>query len=253
MKNYKALIVFIVCGFIYMVILLFVLNNSNKQNDKIYLVLDNQINYSYKNGEYTEIDNEEIENIQEKFNVYIDNKNIGKYSLKAGNVWNLFDSENNYKYYKGYLFATNGKVKISDVNSRKLTESEKEMLEKKYNIKIKETINVEEVYDIYLNNNDISDKIICVSYSEVGENTSEFYNLILTNIDGEINTIIKEKGEEVNSLYYIKGIFKIDNEKNNSFIVQKIENYNGDIENYSINDYIYQYKKGIYKKMIGGN
>ena len=249
MNKIKLLIGFIICVTIYMLIMLFIFKDKIFDSDSgLIMVLDNQKNYLYKDGKYQEISTSEIEK-EDEFNVYIDGSNTGKYGLKLGNVWNLFDKTNNYKSYKGYLFAINdnSKIEVEKNEFRKLDNNEKSYIKKMYNISKFDNLSNEKVYMIDLNNDEKLDKLICLNYYVVGENKKDYYNLIIAIIDDKNYNIINEKGLKVNSIYDVKMIYKLDKDKYKSIIIEKITNPEGDIHDYNIDDNIYNFDGKKYK------
>ena len=255
MNKSKILIGFIICVTIYMGILLIAFRKQifgKEEKIDIYMVLDNQKNYLYSDGEYTEISDTEIEKLDKTFDTYVNYDDYGNYKLKMGSVWNLFDEKDDFKMHEGYLFAVSDskKANVETSRPRSLTDEEKNMLKDDYEVSNLNNLMVEQVFDTDLDNDDKIDKLICVSYHEIGEDTKNYYNLVIAIIADKKYNIIKEKGSKLDNIYMIKAIFRIDEESHQSFVLEKITNPEGDIESYDVNDAIYRFNDGKYQAVL---
>lgn len=250
----------IVVGIIYMLILiisviLFIIvknNEKNNQNIDAYFILDNQTNYIYSiNDGFSIISDEEIESLKLLFKTYSDGNYIGDYYLTKVNLWNLFDKNNNYISYDGYLFAysSNLKISIDASKSRTMNNLEMNLLKKHFKISSFNHLYTNEVYEVDLNNDGIVDKIICASNNSIETSNSENYNLIVSIIDNQVKAIVEEYNVSSTNVYSIKGFFNINNSAYKYVIVEKIMNYDGDVESYSVNDKIYKYYNNNYKEV----
>ena len=255
MNKSKILIGFIICVTIYVGIMLIAFRKQifgKEENINIYFVLDNQKNYLYSDGYYSEISDNEIDNLDLKFDTYVNYEEFGNYRLQMGSVWNLFDKNDNYIMHDGYLFAVSDskKANVEAIIPRSLTDEEKQMLKKDYKASNLDNLMVEQVFDTDLDNDDKMDKLICVSYHEIGEDMKNYYNLVIAIIGNKKYNIIDEKGEKIDNIYMIRAIFRLDDESYQSFVLQNITNPEGDIESYSADDEIYRFDDGNYEVLM---
>lgn len=249
----KKTLIIAILFFLGIYLLIFFLTFKNEIFEKryVYLILDNQKNYLYNKDGFTLISNEKIEDLNYLYDIYIDGQNIGKYKLQKGEIWNLFDKNNNYKYYDEYFLGIYGDYPISVDNPKKrnLNLEEIKMLKEEYDINLESDIITGTVYETFLDNDDVKDKIIISTYNEIGENPNNFYNLVIVKINDNTSILINSKGEQVNCDYDVKSIFRLGNDKYQTLVLEKIENNNGDEETYSIENSIYQFSKKEYQKI----
>ncbi len=249
MKKWQV-VVSIICLILCVISLIFAAIYKKNQNSKdAYFILDNNTNYEYSASKgFSIVDDSEIQSLNLLFNTYENGQYIGDYYFSKVNSWNLFDKKSEYKSYNGHLFAYHGKMdlKVDNIKSRNINEEEKILISNKYGIYNFDYLFTNQVYEVDLNNDEVIDKIICVSNNSVDMDTRDMYNLIIFVIGDEIKTIIKELNVTTASVYSVKNIFNINNNVYKYIVIESIDNYNGDIESYKVTDMIYEYKKGNY-------
>ncbi len=247
-SNKKVIIGVFICLFAYLLIIVFTYKKNIFDKRYLYIVLDNQVNYLYNNDGFKKINNSDLEKMNLKFNCYEDNINIGEYYLKRGTIWNLFDENNNYKYYSNYILAINGTYpfELDSINYRELSSEEKRYINDKYNIS--QDIISGKTIDVDLNGDNVQEKIIISSYNGEDINTND-YNLVLIMNNKKYSEIVYNTNLNANNSYDIKAIFKLGEDKYKTIILEEIENIDGDIDTYKKENIIYQYGKKGYQKI----
>lgn len=262
MQKFKGLIIFIIILGIYGLIMFFAFgnkennsennsnNNSNNQsNNKVkeekYLVIDNITKLNYSNGEFSPAKNKEIEQI-EKFKVYVNNKYYGDYKLKNAGNWNLFDKKDEYVNYNGNLlaFSDNFNVKVRNIKIREIDEKDKVFLINNYNLNTFSNLTINEAVDLDLDNNGVTDEIICLSSMEESNNISNYYNVVVLKLNDEKLTLVEERENDAKYVYSIFGIINIEDSKNDSIILTKVEGYYS--EKPKVSSLVYNYKNDKY-------
>ena len=261
MKKYKGIIILIVVLLIYGLIMFFLFSSDEDkerlknetsessekiptENDSYYLVTDNS-KYQYYNNKFNKTYIANIEK-QEKFNVFVDNKQFGNYKLKHAAVWNLFDDNNNFKNHTGKLLATtsNMNTKVRDYKIREINDTDKVLLINKYNLSTFSYISSNEVVDIDLDNNGVMDEIICLSSMQECENSNNHYSVVAVKLNNEIITLIEEKGDNALYVYNIYSIINIFDREKDELIISRTEDYDSDEP--LTEEYVYQYKNNKY-------
>ena len=108
--NKKVPIIIAVILFVIGIILYFVFRETKQEEVKLdinYLVIGNESIWENKNNSWKKVTYNDVNN--KKLNVYIDNMYSGKYTLKYGKVWNLYDNS-------GLVMYEDSFVAMSDVN-----------------------------------------------------------------------------------------------------------------------------------------
>ena len=136
------------------------INNTIKNNDTshTYLVI-NDFCFRINNKKYSTCSLSSVDS--QKFIVYSDEYYLGKLYLKRGVVWNLFDDNNEYVNYDGFLMAYSGNLKIQPIN----------ILVLEFNL---ENINISSKYkNMYIKNGDFEHYYYISGY---GNLTIMYYN-----------------------------------------------------------------------------
>jgi len=109
MKNKGAIIIVITIIFAYLVlaVIFFGWEEFANRFRSLNIMVSTGDKWQLKNGMWSDI--EETDLIH--FNVYINNKSIGKYNLVYNNKWYLFDDNRKAIKYDGNILAINGNVK----------------------------------------------------------------------------------------------------------------------------------------------
>ncbi len=256
MKNKRIILGIVVVLAIYAVIMIimFYKKNSNINTDK-YLIVNNNLNLKFNNGKYVKVGTSEIENSNIEFKAYVNNNYFGKYYLKYGGSWNLFDKSNNFIKYDGSLIAVSDgyELDFDNLNSRTINDDEKNYLTSKYGINNYDFLITNEVYDIDLDKNGTMDKIICISnsyYYSLSETYIENYDiknnysLVLVILNGDEKVIHKEIGKNDITVYSVIGSFRNDAKQIN-IIMESTVGYIS--ENPTSIDEIYTYKNNTKK------
>ena len=254
-KKNKIIIVIIIILVIYFIIMNFLFRKDSNTNQ--FMVIDNNLSLRYSNGTYYKVERKSIEDSSEYFKTYIDNKYYGKYRLKYGTVWNLFDKDDNFKSYNGYLFATNMDLDIHDIDSRSLNEEEKEIIRNNYDINNFNFLFTDNVIDIDLNNDGKLDKLVCLTNSHYLDlsnvyienyNDKNNYSILFAIINDKIIKIKDVIGEVDVPIYDIKLIYNFKNDKNINILLEETHNPLGDSQ--VIIDNVYKYSRGKFVKTV---
>ena len=263
MKKIKGFIILIIILGVYGLILFFAFGNKedNNQNDNNnnnnsqqniknkedkYIVVGNFANLNYSHGLFSKAKVKKIEKI-EKYKVYVNNKYYGDYKLKSGGNWNLFDKNDEYINYNGNLLAysSNFNVKVrNNYKIREIDEKDKVFLINSYNLSTFSNLTINQAIDIDLDNNGEDDEIICLSSMEESNNDSSYYNIFVIKLNNEVTTLIEEREDDAKYVYSIFGIINIEDSKNDSIIIKKVEGYYS--ENPKVSSLISNYKNDKY-------
>lgn len=261
MKKYKGIIILVIILLVYSLIMFFLFSSkeegqnlideindslSTKTNEKnnYYLVTDNsEYEYYYKSFKRTSISTIEK---QEKFKIYVNNKEFGEYKLKYATVWNLFDKENNFQMYDGKLLAltSNMNAKVRDVTIREINDSDKVMLINNYNLKTFNYISTNEVVDIDLDNNGVMDEVLCLSSMQESDDSNNHYSVVVVKLNNELITLVEEKGDNAIYVYNIYSIMNIFGRDYDNIIISRTSGY--DTDEPKTEELIYQYKNNQY-------
>lgn len=244
LKKYKILILATLIFIFLYFLILFSLNYTSYEG---YFIFKNFGNYKCNNNKCIMIENEEIENLEQNFNLITDSTTYKNYHLEYLNSWNLFNENNDWiqinEDYIAYSQNLNLK-KIEYKNVRSMNNEEKEFILKNNNINVSklEKLDNNLVYELYLNNNEIKDKIILAGNWEQDDNSLELFNFIYIEIDGKKNIIVNEKYTNSNSIsipgYSLYFVYNVNDYKNT--IITFTENYFSNTK--STNIYIFSTK-----------
>ena len=193
------------------------INNTNEENTSYeYFTIESISNFKY-NNKTKKVSNSDSSNLENKlFQTYIDNVYYGQYYLKYGTVWNLFDKNNNFINYDGKLiaFTPNMNINIYNYSENKITseiEYEAKKMLSNYNYTYNDNY-FNKVY--YINDN----KYIVVCTNLYDANEIENFNFIYMNDNNKkyvlINESISSSNNTILPVYYISGIFDINNKLN---------------------------------------
>ena len=260
-KNYiKAAIIVIIILLIYFGLMYFVFGNnasSDPGNNPTppatttkYLIKDINNIWSYdntwKSSEVDDVNNKE-------FNIYIDHKLFGAYTIKEGEVWNLFDNDNNYVSYKGDFYAASKDLNITFPNVKEgiLTDTEFKEINSILNmdITISDLVTNELIY-VDLDENNMLDKIVLVSNFNYVTADKTYYTLAYVNLNGEIKVLVNDKIDNENLTQYTKytdiDIINLNNSDVDNIVLKK--------EHFSLTGHteydIYTYNDNQFQKLI---
>ncbi len=221
-----------------------------------YLIIENKEIWRLRNNNWRDIDFDDIEEIDElknKFKVYIDGNYQDNYYLKYVKNWNLFNDNNEYINYTGKLVAITSDMNINIRNFNITPISNEELITvnniMQNNITY-ESLSVNEEIIMDLDQNGINDRIISVSNLDSIEQPI-YFNLVyvILNNDNPI-ILLKDNVDENETLeapiYNISYIMNINNEAKDSIILQ--EGYFSD--NGETGYLLYQFKNNSYQKVI---
>ena len=124
-KKYYILIAILIAYFL-IIFIFFGLNNLKSEQRTATIFIDKETAWTLANNKWNkiEIDNEKINN--QKFNVFINNENIGDFYLEKQDNWILYDaSRNPYNYELGDFFAirANYDVNLLNVTQKNITDN----------------------------------------------------------------------------------------------------------------------------------
>jgi hypothetical protein len=252
--NKKVLIIVLVILIIYGVIAWYIINNNqtdnnnnnNDDNDNIKTITDNKYliignNNFYFNDKWGQASQNEIESSTILFNSYVNNKYLGKYNLKYGNRWNLFDN-NNYISYTGNLiaFTSDFNIEVKDYKIVETTNVDKTFLISKGYNNFDNLISNERI-NLDIDSNGIIDELICVSNSSYIENdNNKYYNAVYLKLNGTTVPIIEEN-KTTNIYDNIFAILYINSKL--SIVIQQTEGIGSDNIKNIVGIYIYDNKQ----------
>ena len=162
--NKKVPIIIAVILFVIGIILYFVFRETKQEevkSDINYLVIGNESIWENKNNSWKKVTYDDVNN--KKLNVYIDNMYSGKYTLKYGKVWNLYDNSGLVMYEDSFVAMSDVNWDIVNINIDSISKEDlmyiNSVLNSKYSL---EDITLNEKVNVDLNNNGIIDTIINV-------------------------------------------------------------------------------------------
>ena len=265
MKDNKFLIISIIIILSLVIVLIVLLWNRNvslneddnpiieppvtttPDNNYDYLIIDNNDIFEYRDNRFTKFSSaSSVQNSE--FVVYVNQERKGKYYLKMGTVWNLFDKENNYVHYEGNIFAyTNNKLNINvrKVSIEEINENDFNYISRIINISSINDLSLKEKITTDLDHNGIIDEIVSVSNLD-SDNQEKYYNLLYVTLNNEKQILINNEIEETDILiapnYYLNYVININNENIDSIIIRK-GYYSNSGETTNL---IYRYNSGKY-------
>ena len=162
--NKKVPIIIAVILFVIGIILYFVFRETKQKevkSDINYLVIGNESIWENKNNSWKKVTYDDVNN--KKLNVYIDNMYSGKYTLKYGKVWNLYDNSGLVMYEDSFVAMSDVNWDIVNINIDSISKEDliyiNNVLNSKYSL---EDITLNEKVNVDFNNNGIIDTIINV-------------------------------------------------------------------------------------------
>lgn len=222
MNKKISIILIIILALIMGVVLLVFKNSNNKTKEPVYdyLVIGDESTWKYDGGwqkcSYDEINNKTL-------NVYIDGSYQGEYLLKYHKGWNLF-SNDKFVSYEGDLLAMSPNLgDLIDFENKTLNYTDyniiNDLLQGTY---VENDFSNATKMVVDLNGDGIEDSVIYVS--NLGyDDKDKYFNLLYTNINGDIQVLIKEFYEPRD--YYIAPIYILGNlitlKNNVNLIVKK--------------------------------
>lgn len=188
-------------------------NNTNTtpavKDDIKYLVIDEYcISYNKTKNKFSSCRSSNVED--QKLNVIVNYNYLGRYTLKHGTVWNLFDDNKEYVNYEGSLLAYSDGLNVENVsftaedfNSQYITEANKVLNNSKVNVQ--ENLH----YNYRYSAGNMNVTIVSNLY---GEQTL-YYNLAYLTYLNENYVIFKHTANKLKSEYShtLKSILKINN------------------------------------------
>lgn len=218
----KTYIIIIVVVLIYGFLMFFFNKKEDKKNiskseknvkitDK-YLISGNN-NFYYSKGKFFTLSRNYVENSKYPFYTYSDNNELGLTKLKYGTVWNIFDINDNYINYDGYLFAYSNNFKIKKINfdKRELNNDDKDFLTSNLSLTNFSSLAINEVVEYDLNNDSINEEIICVT-NIADDSLDSMYSVVILKLNNNNYTIKLEKEKNMKNQFTIRSLFTLNNE-----------------------------------------
>ncbi len=173
-------------------------SNVNPSTPKIYdyLIISNTDMFRVDNGKFKRLD--KLQNVSQQFYTYVDGRYLGKYNLKLGKVWNLFNNNGKYVSYEGNLFAYTGNdlnINVRNIEYTTINNSDLNEIINEMGMKIDiNTLFINEKISVDIDSNGIVDEIISVSNAEISDNNNldKYFNLVYVKLNGIKEVIIKE-------------------------------------------------------------
>lgn len=201
--NKKVPIIIAVILFVIGIILFFVFRDTKQEevkSDISYLVIGNESIWENKNNSWKKITYDDVNN--KKFNVYIDNMYSGKYTLKYGKVWNLYDNSVLVMYEDLFVAMSDVNWDIVNINIDSISKEDliyiSSVLNSKYSL---EDITLNEKVNVDLNNNGVLDTIVNVGNLN-RDGLDKYFSLVYVIIDGKKEILINEDIDVKDNLNY---------------------------------------------------
>lgn len=201
--NKKVPIIIAVILFVIGIILYFLFKDAKQEevkSDISYLVIGNESIWENKNNSWKKITYDDVNN--KKFNVYIDNMYSGKYTLKYGKVWNLYDNSGLVMYEDLFVAMSDVNWDIVNINIDSISKEDliyiNSVLNSKYSL---EDITLNEKVNVDLNNNGVLDTIVNVGNLNTDE-LDKYFSLVYVIIDGKKEILINEDIDVKDNLNY---------------------------------------------------
>lgn len=201
--NKKVPIIIAVILFVIGIILYFVFRETKQEevkSDINYLVIGNESIWKNKNNSWKKVTYDDVNN--KKLNVYIDNMYSGKYTLKYGKVWNLYDNSGLVMYEDSFVAMSDVNWDIVNINIDSISKEDliyiNSVLNSKYSL---EDITLNEKVNVDFNNNGIIDTIINVGNLN-RDGLDKYFSLVYVIIDGKKEILINEDIDVKDNLNY---------------------------------------------------
>lgn len=201
--NKKVPIIIAVILFVIGIILYFVFRETKQEEVKLdinYLVIGNESIWENKNNSWKKVTYNDVNN--KKLNVYIDNMYSGKYTLKYGKVWNLYDNSGLVMYEDSFVAMSDVNWDIVNINIDSISKEDliyiNSVLNSKYSL---EDITLNEKVNVDFNNNGIIDTIINVGNLN-RDGLDKYFSLLYVIIDGKKEILINEDIDVKDNLNY---------------------------------------------------
>lgn len=201
--NKKVPIIIAVILFVIGIILYFVFRETKQEevkSDINYLVIGNESIWENKNNSWKKVTYDDVNN--KKLNVYIDNMYSGKYTLKYGKVWNLYDNSGLVMYEDSFVAMSDVNWDIVNINIDSISKEDliyiSSVLNSKYSL---EDITLNEKVNVDFNNNGIIDTIINVGNLN-RDGLDKYFSLVYVIIDGKKEILINEDIDVKDNLNY---------------------------------------------------
>lgn len=214
-----------------------------------YMVIDNTDLLEYQGSIFRR--KEEITDLDGLFNIYIDKEYFGKYNLRHGNTWMLFNN-NKYVNYTGNLLAVSENLNVN-IKNKNITKINEEDLEEISTILNKEidvsSLEVNEKMILDLDGNGIEDKLVCISNVSL-ELLDSYVNLAYVVLNGNIQVLVKEniKVEDVliSPSYSINYVINVNSEMSDSILLRTIYFSNSGVAH----NVVFQYRNNKYVEYV---
>ena len=197
--NKKVPIIIAVILFVIGIILYFVFRETKQEvvkSDINYLVIGNESIWENKNNSWKKVTYDDVNN--KKLNVFIS----GKYTLKYGKVWNLYDNSGLVMYEDSFVAMSDVNWDIVNINIGSISKEDliyiNSVLNSKYSL---EDITLNEKVNVDLNNNGIIDTIINVGNLN-RDGLDKYFSLVYVIIDGKKEILINEDIDVKDNLNY---------------------------------------------------
>lgn len=218
---------------------------EEKDNNKYYLVLDNDSTWMYYESKWSKTNKTVIEK-NNNYMVYDGNNLLGENKLVAGNVWNIFDLNNNYISHENSLFAYSTNFNIRLLRTNPTSISERPII---YSGKNLDTDNLltNEVVNIDIDGNNQIDKIVVLSNNGLDMGNTSYYNLVYIELNGMVKVLISQFNDPSNlSLYNFNRVFELNNEK--YIVIKETSNFIGDQE--KVINHLYKLEDNTFKEIM---
>ena len=195
-KKYYILIAILIAYFL-IIFLIFGLDNLKLEQRTATIFIDKETAWSLEKNKWNkiEIDNEKISN--QKFNVFINNENIGNFYLEKKENWFLYDtSRNPYNYELGNFFAIRANYDVNVLNIKEQNISDINFIKKVLNdngITESEELTVASQYEFDIDNDGVKEVFYAVGNAFSRETSpSKVFSIVFMKKDKEMYYLHKE-------------------------------------------------------------
>lgn len=227
MSKNKLLIILFIIAYIS---LLIGITQLDKNSVSGYIVYSNIGSFKCKNLDCKNTTNSKISDLnkdKKMLSVYYFDEYKGKFYGNYNEKWNMFTENGRLTVLpEGFIgFSTSLNAEFTYLNSRELTEVEKQELDyvlRKKNFTHNYKVLLNRAFDYDLNNDGKIDTIYCISNFDYVENVKNQFSILYTKINNKINVIDYKYSETSYELptYDISGLVKIKNE--NALIINEL-------------------------------
>ncbi len=218
-KNNKIILILIILILVIIGIFVFYINKNKKA---IYLIFNDSGAFKYEDKEWATFDKEENAIFDDKFNIFINNENKGKYEIRYVNdKWYFFNEDRDSIDFSGDLFAYHSKENISLANIKKQELNNQDIsylnkVLKKENLEVNSLngYRINEKVSLDIDGDDKEETIYAVSNADIMENNGKVFSCVYYVKNNKVYTLrldVYDNNADEYYLYTINNLFKMEN------------------------------------------